>query len=58
MNGNNFSLKAPRDCSKKFATILKGKSLPEDMFSEYSLFLEIFWGRLYTKGVATQSGRA
>ena len=36
MNGDAFSIKAPKECSKKFAAILKGNSLPEEMILEYS----------------------
>ena len=31
-----FSIKAPKECSKKFAAFLKANSLPEEMFLEYS----------------------
>ena len=34
---NGFPTRAPQECSKKFAaTFLKGNSLPEEMFLEYS----------------------
>ena len=36
MNGDAFSIKAPKECSKKFAAIFRGSSLPEEMFLEYS----------------------
>ena len=37
MNGDAFSIKAPKECSKKFAAILKGNLLPEEMFLGYFL---------------------
>ena len=36
MNGNTFSIKAPKECSKKFVATFKGNSLPEEKFLEYS----------------------
>ena len=30
MNGDTFSIKAPKECSKKFGAVFKGNSLPED----------------------------
>ena len=36
MNGDTFSMKVPKECSKNFAATLKGNSLPEEMFLEYS----------------------
>ena len=39
MNGDAFSIKAPKECSKKFAANLKGNSLPEATFLEYILFV-------------------
>ena len=37
MNGDTFSIKAPKECSKKFAAIFKRKFLlPEEIFLEYS----------------------
>ena len=37
MNGDTFSIKAPKECSKKFAATFKGNSLPEEMFLEHYL---------------------
>ena len=54
MNGDTFSIKAPKECSKKFAATFKEKSLPEEMFLEYSFCSLKVLGRLYRKGVATQ----
>ena len=35
-NGDTFSIKAPKECSKKFSAIFKGKfHTPEEMFLEY-----------------------
>ena len=53
MNGNTFSIKAPKECSKKFVPLLKGNSLPEEMFLEYSFCSLKILGCLYRKGVAT-----
>ena len=36
MNGDTFSIKAPKQCSKKLLPFLKGNSLPEEMFLEHS----------------------
>ena len=37
MNGDTFPLKAPKECSKKFAATFKGGNpLPEEKFLEYS----------------------
>ena len=36
MNGNAFSIKAPKECSKKLAATLSGKFLPKEMILEYS----------------------
>ena len=44
MNGDTFSIKAPKECSKKFVATLKGNSLPEEMFLEYSFVLRRIWG--------------
>ena len=43
MNGDTFSTKALKECSKKFAATLKGNSLPEDMFLEYSFVVRWSW---------------
>ena len=32
MNGDAFSIKAPKECSEKLAATLRGKSLPEETF--------------------------
>ena len=54
MNGDTSSIKAPNECSKKFAATVKGKSLTrENVLRIVFLFLEDFVG-LYRKGVATQ----
>ena len=43
MNGDAFSIKAPKECSKKFAAILKGNSLPRgSVLRIFFLFLEDF----------------
>ena len=51
--GRLLSIKAPRECSKKFAaTLEKGNCLPEEnseMFVECSCCSQKFWGCLYRK---------
>ena len=43
MNGDTFSIKAPKECSKKFAATFKGKFLPRgNALRIFSLFLEDF----------------
>ena len=44
MNGDTFSIKAPKESSKKFAATLKGNSFPEEMFLEHFFVLRKFWG--------------
>ena len=41
MNGVAFSIKAPKECSKKFAAALRGNLLPKEMFLEYVFTLEL-----------------
>ena len=43
MNGDTFSIKTPKNCSKKFVAILKGNSLPEDIFLESCFVLRRIW---------------
>ena len=50
MNGDTFSIKAPKECSKKFAATFKGKCLTRTF---PLVVLRRFWG-LYRKGVAIQ----
>ena len=55
MNGDTFSIKAPKEYSKKFAATFKGKFLTRgNVLRIFFLFLEDFGARLYRKGVATQ----
>ena len=43
MNGDTFSIKAPKECSKKFATTFKGKFLTRgNVLRIFLLFLEDF----------------
>ena len=43
MNGDTFSIKAPKECSKKFGATLKGKSLTRgNVLRIFFLFLEDF----------------
>ena len=43
MNGDTFSIKAPKECSKKFAATFKGKFLTRGNFLRiFFLFLEDF----------------
>ena len=43
MNGDTFSIKAPKECSKKFAATFKGKFLTRgNVLRTFSLFLEDF----------------
>ena len=44
MTGDTFSIKAPKEYSKKFAATVKGNPLPEGMFLEYSLVVRRFGG--------------
>ena len=45
MNGDTFSIKAPKECSKKFAAIFKGKFLTRgNVLSIFFMFLEDFGG--------------
>ena len=44
MAGDAFSIKAPKECSKKFAATLRGKSLTRgNVLRIFPLFLEEFW---------------
>ena len=55
MNGDTFSIKAPKECSKKFAATVKRKFLARgNVLRIFAMFLEGLRGRLYRKGVATQ----
>ena len=36
MNGDTFSIKAPKNVLRSLLPLLKGNSLPEEMFLEYS----------------------
>ena len=48
MNGDTCSVKAPKECSKKFAATFKGKFLTRgNVLRRFFLFLEDL-GRLYT----------
>ena len=43
MNGGTFSIKAPKECSKKFAATFKGKYLTrENVLRIFLMFLEDF----------------
>ena len=43
MNGDTFSIKAPKECSKKFAATFKGKLLTRgNVLRIFFLFLEDF----------------
>ena len=54
MNGDTFSTKALKQCSKKFAATLKGKSLSRgNILRIFFLFLEDFGAPSHRKGVAT-----
>ena len=47
MNGDAFSIKAPKECSKKFVAALKGKSLTRgNVLRIFLLFSEDFWAPL------------
>ena len=41
MNGDTFSIKAPKECSKKFAATLRGKFLTRENVLRF-LFLDDF----------------
>ena len=53
MNGDTFSIKAPKDCSKKFAATLKGKCLTRGNVLRILFGSQQILGCLYREGVAT-----
>ena len=44
MNGDTFSIKAPKECSKKFVAIFKGRFLTRGDVPRIFFVLSRFWG--------------
>ena len=54
MNGDVFSIKAPKECSKKFVATLRGKFLTRgNVLRIFFLFLEDFGAPLFRDGETT-----
>ena len=49
MNGDAFSIKAPKECSKKFAATFKGKLLKGNFLRIFFFFLEDFGAPLWKR---------